>query len=142
MNAYVTSHFVRISLAALLLVGSSTCLAQHDPGLRGGPPGAGQPFQALTPMELSMFKEGLERAIQLEAVCDDCTDLVPGSALDPSQANFVTQTNSSGLGTRFNRDKCTVCHTQPALGGSGVFVVPNPQDPPNLYRPPENPMFD
>jgi CxxC motif-containing protein (DUF1111 family) len=142
MNAYVTSHFVRISLAALLLVGSSTCLAQHDPGLRGGPPGAGQPFQALTPIELSMFKEGLERAIQLEAVCDDCTDAVPGSALDPFQANFVTQTNSSGLGTRFNADQCTVCHNQPALGGSGGFVVPNPQDPPNLYRPPENPMFD
>jgi hypothetical protein len=89
-----------------------------------------------------MFKEGLERAIQLEAACDDCTDLVPGSALDPVKANFATQTNSSGLGVRFNADQCTVCHNQPALGGSGGFVVPNPQDPPSLYRPSENPMFD
>jgi CxxC motif-containing protein (DUF1111 family) len=54
----------------------------------------------------------------------------------------VTQTNSAGLGARFNGDQCTVCHNQPALGGSGGFMVPNPQDGAHRYRTPENPMFD
>jgi CxxC motif-containing protein (DUF1111 family) len=56
--------------------------------------------------------------------------------------NLATLTNSSGLGTRFNGDQCSVCHQQPAIGGSGGFLVPNPQDPPNKHRKPENPMFD
>jgi CxxC motif-containing protein (DUF1111 family) len=89
-----------------------------------------------------MFNEGQQRAIQLESGCDGCNDLVLGSFVDPAKANFVTLTNSSGLGARFNGDQCTVCHSQPALGGSGGFLVPNPQDPPSKYRPPENPMFN
>jgi hypothetical protein len=88
-----------------------------------------------------MFNEGLQRAIQLEAVCDDCNDVTLGSFVDPTKANFIVQTNSSGLGTRFNADQCTACHSRPALGGSGGFLVPNPQDPPAKYRPPENPEF-
>jgi hypothetical protein len=90
-----------------------------------------------------MFNEGLQRAVQLESVCDDgCSDLTVGSSIDLTKANLVTQTNSAGLGTRFNGDQCTVCHNQPALGGSGGFLVPNPQDPPSQYRTPENPMFN
>src|SRR5215831_6867147 len=116
--------------------------AQKDPGVRQGPPGAGAPLNGLTPIELSMFNEGLQRAIQLEAVCDDCSDLTLGAFIDPAQANFVTKTNSAGLGVRFNGDQCLACHNQPALGGSGGFLVPNPQDPPNQFRKPENPMFD
>jgi CxxC motif-containing protein (DUF1111 family) len=116
--------------------------AQQDPGVRSGAPGAGNPLPGLTPVELSLFNEGLQRATQLEAACDDCTDLTLGSFTDPQRANLVTQTNSAGLGARFNGDQCTVCHNQPALGGSGGFMVPNPQDPPNKYRTPENPMFD
>ncbi len=118
------------------------CLAQKDPGVRKGPPGAGTPLKGLTPIELQMFNEGLERAVQLEGVCDDCSDLTLGELTDLTKANLVTQTNSSGLGVRFNGDQCTVCHNQPALGGSGGLVVPNPQDPPNKFRTPENPMFD
>jgi hypothetical protein len=130
-------------LAAVALgLMSSICLAQQDPGMRPGPPGAGAPLPGLTPIELSVFNEGVQRAIQLEAVCDDCTDATLGSHVDPSKANLVTQTNSAGLGVRFNGDQCTVCHNQPALGGSGGFMVPNPQDPPGRQRPPENPMFD
>src|SRR5262249_11026892 len=95
----------------------------------------------LTDIELAMFNEGLQRAIQLEGVCDDCSDLTLGSLTDVSKANLVTETNSSGLGVRFNGDQCTVCHNQPALGGSGGFMVPNPQDPPSQHQRPENPMF-
>lgn len=128
-------------LIAILLVIAPVCLAQKDPGVRKGAPNAGTPLPHLTPIELDMFKEGLERAVQLEGVCDDCTDLTLGASTDLDKANLVTHTNSSGLGVRFNGDQCTACHNQPALGGSGGFLVPNPQDPPNQQLAPENPMF-
>jgi hypothetical protein len=128
--------------AMIVVFAPAVCLGQQDPGVRQGPPGAGGPLPGLTAIELSLFNEGLQRSIQLEAVCDDCTDLTLGTPIDPQQANFVTLTNSSGLGARFNADQCTVCHNQPALGGSGGFVVPNPQDPRETFRKPENPMFD
>jgi Di-haem oxidoreductase, putative peroxidase len=129
-------------LVVLIVVGSAVAIAQHDPGVRGGAPGGGAPLPGLTSVEMSIFKEGQQRAIQLEGACDDCSDLTLGTYVDPLQANLVTKTNSSGLGARFNGDQCTVCHNQPALGGSGGFMVPNPQDPPELFRRPENPMFD
>src|SRR6516162_4828454 len=131
-----------VSLVLFCLVMLSMGRAQKDPGVRPGPPGAGGPLNGLTPIELSMFNEGLQRAIQLEAVCDDCSDLTLGSFIDLAKAKLVYQTNSAGLGTRFNGDQCMGCHNQPALGGSGGFMVPNPQDPPNRQRAPENPMFD
>jgi hypothetical protein len=140
-------HFQRSLYLVVLIFSLATSPAtfaqKHakDPGPRPGPPGAGSPLPGLTPIELSMFYEGMQRAIQLEAVCDDCTDVTLGSYTDPVKGNLVTQTNSSGLGVRFNGDQCTACHNQPALGGSGGFMVPNPQDPPSQYQRPENPMF-
>jgi cytochrome c553 len=133
----------RWGLAAVLMLGAAAVgHAQKDPGMRAGAPGAGLPLKGLSPIELSMFNEGLNRALQLESVCDGCSDLTLGSTTDPAKGNLVTQTNSSGLGVRFNGDQCTACHNQPALGGSGGFMVPNPQDQPSQYRKPENPMFD
>jgi hypothetical protein len=125
-----------------LLLISSVCLAQRDPGVRPGQPGAGAPLARLTPVESLLFNESLQRSVQLEAACDDCSDVKLGSFTDPAKANLVTLTNSAGLGARFNGDQCTVCHNQPALGGSGGYMVPNPQDSPDRYRTPENPMFD
>src|SRR6516225_2371216 len=124
---------------ALALV--SLCIAQKDPSVRGGPPGAGGPLPGLTTNELALFSEGRLRTIQLESVCDTCSDVTLGSDTgeDP---NLATLTNSSGLGARFNGDQCSVCQMQPAIGGSGGFLVPNPQDPPSKRRKPENPMFD
>ena len=120
---------------------TSLSSAQKDPGVRGGPPGSGNPLPGLTQNELALFNEGRLRTIQLESVCDDCSDVTLGSdtGQDP---NLATLTNSSGLGARFNGDQCSVCHQQPAIGGSGGFLVPNPQDSPSKYRKPENPMFD
>jgi hypothetical protein len=129
-------------LVALATLITSIAFAQTDPGVRRGPPGAGAPLPGLTPIELQIFNEGVQRFIQLEAVCDSCMDGVLGQFTDPAQANLVTITNSAGLGARFNGDQCSVCHNQPALGGSGGFMVPNPQDSANRFRPPENPMFD
>ena len=117
------------------------CLAQKDPGVRGGAPGAGGPISGLQPNELALFTEGLARVTQLESVCDTCSDVTLGGNTheDP---NLATLTNSSGLGARFNGDQCSVCHQQPAIGGSGGFLVPNPQDGSGRFRTPENPMFD
>jgi CxxC motif-containing protein (DUF1111 family) len=138
-------HYLLRPVTLVVLTALTFCvpsLAQTDPGIRSGPPSAGDPLNGLTPVELSMFHEGFQRMIQLEGVCDHCSDLTLGSFIDPSKANLVTETNSSGLGVRFNGDQCSVCHNQPAVGGSGGFLVPNPQDPPEQQRRPENPMFD
>ena len=116
-------------------------LAQKDPGPRGGAPGAGGPIPGLHVNELTLFNEGKLRTVQLESVCDDCSDVTLG-ANTGEDPNLATLTNSSGLGARFNGDQCSVCHQQPAIGGSGGFLVPNPQDPPAQHRKPENPMFD
>jgi hypothetical protein len=100
---------------ALLITIPALCLAEKDAGVRQGAPGAGAPLKGLTPIELSMFNEGLNRALQLEAVCDGCGDLTLGSFTDPAKGNLVSQTNSSGLGVRFNGDQCTACHNQPVF---------------------------
>lgn len=130
------------TLLALLSMAAFPGFAQKDHGVRPGPPGAGNPLNGLTPIEQIMFDEGLQRAVQLEAVCDECSDDVIGSHTEPDKANLRSTTNSSGLGVRYNGDQCTACHNQPALGGSGGYLVPNPQDPPNRHRRPENPEFD
>ncbi len=135
-----TSRFVWRA-AIITLSFTCLCLAQKDPGVRGGPVGAGGPIKGLQDNELALFAEGIARITQLESVCDTCNDVTLGSDTheDP---NLATLTNSSGLGARFNGDQCSVCHQQPAIGGSGGFLVPNPQDPLIKRRPPENPMFD
>jgi di-heme oxidoreductase (putative peroxidase) len=132
---------VQSSVCIVAITLASLCFGQKDPGVRGGPPGAGDPIAKLTDNEKALFHEGKLRTTQLEAVCDDCNDVTLGSdtGQDP---NLATLTNSSGLGARFNGDQCSVCHQQPAIGGSGGFLVPNPQDPPGAFRKPENPMFD
>ena len=139
MRRYIS---IRALLAGVLSLSfSALCLAQKDPGVRGGPPGAGGPISGLQVNENALFVEGLKRVTQLESVCDTCNDVTLGgdTGQDP---NLATLTNSSGLGVRFNGDQCSVCHQQPAIGGSGGFLVPNPQDPPHRYKKPENPMFD
>jgi Di-haem oxidoreductase, putative peroxidase len=137
-----TTRFAAALIFTAAIAGPS--LAQTDPGVRGGPPGAGGPITSrispLSTEELYLFTEGMKRFNQLEAVCDVCSDGLLGADTgeDP---RLATKSNSSGLGARFNGDQCTVCHSQPAIGGSGGFAVPNPQDPPNQQRAAENPMF-
>ncbi len=92
---YRQIQWVRLlGVAALLLVAGLAIYAQKDPGVRQGAPGAGAPLKGLSPIELSMFSEGLSRALQLEGVCDGCSDIILGSPTDPAKGNLVTQTNS------------------------------------------------
>jgi hypothetical protein len=111
----------------------------RDPGVRGGAPGGGQPLPGLQVNEAKLFEEGLKRSAELEATCDTCSDITPGGETGENPL-LATKTNSAGLGSRFNGDQCIVCHSQPAIGGAGGFLVPNPGEP--NPRPPENPMFD
>jgi mono/diheme cytochrome c family protein len=135
-----SKHSIKVTLAICIscMVVSTSVLSLEDPGVRGGPPGSGQPVPGLNANELELFEEGKLRATELESTCNECSDVTPGSPTgeDPLLA---TKTNSAGHGSRFNGDQCIVCHSQPALGGSGGFLVPNPDDPNPL--PPENPMF-
>jgi cytochrome c551/c552 len=135
----------------------------HDPGVRGGfentsgmleyrgipiphpPVISPNPTTGATIQvnELASFEEGILRAGQLESTCDDCADVTDGAPvtglgeLDPIFPQF--HTNSNGLGARHSGDQCFVCHTQPTLGGSGGFLVPNPGEVKPML--PENPMF-
>jgi len=77
--------------------------AQVDPGIRGGPPGAGQPLATgMSAGDMAFF-----------------TSI--------ATATFTEVENvSSGLGPRFNLDSCAGCHAFPAVGGSSP-PTNNPQ---------------
>jgi CxxC motif-containing protein (DUF1111 family) len=68
-----------------------------DPGVRGGPAGAGGPLLGLTTDETAFFQDGASRFAQVE--------VVTGGA-------------NHGLGPRFNGNQCLQCHAQPAIGGT------------------------
>src|SRR5580698_9005586 len=94
--------------AAILVVSCGHASAQTvkvplDPGVRGGPAGAGGPLPGLTADESAFFRDGLARFADLEV---------------------VTGSNNNGLGPRFNSNQCLSCHAQPAAGGSSP--TPNP----------------
>jgi CxxC motif-containing protein (DUF1111 family) len=95
-------------LVAAILVACTHSTTQpaaevHDPGVRGGPPGAGDPLPGLTAEELRFFNDGRERFVESES---------------------VTGSGDIGLGPRFNSDQCASCHSQPALGGTSPAVNP------------------
>jgi CxxC motif-containing protein (DUF1111 family) len=71
----------------------------HDPGVRGGAPGAGGPLAGLTRAEMVFFARGLEDFNEAEDVAD-------------------------GIGPRMNLDGCGGCHAQPAIGGTSPAVNP------------------
>jgi CxxC motif-containing protein (DUF1111 family) len=75
-----------------------------DPGVRGGPPGAGGPLSGLTQDELQFFNDGLKRFADVEV---------------------VTGGDNNGLGPRFNSNACLTCHSQPAPGGTSPAMNPS-----------------
>jgi CxxC motif-containing protein (DUF1111 family) len=70
-----------------------------DPGVRGGPAGAGDHVAGLTTSQHAFFDQA---RIEFEE----------------------TEEVDEGLGPRFNLDSCVGCHSQPASGGSSPFVNP------------------
>ena len=134
-----TRRIRAVILCTTSMMVSICVLAQSDNGVRGGPPGAGGVLPGLQVNERKLFDEGQARAEELEATCNGCSDIVEGGNSGENPL-LATITNSAGHGARFNGDQCIVCHSQPVVGGSGGFLVPNPGDP--NPRQAENPMFD
>jgi len=79
--------------------------AAKDPGVRGGPPGAGGPLIGLTADETAFFKDGQSRFAEIEV---------------------VNGGSNNGLGPRFNSNQCFSCHSQPNMGGSSPAQNPLP----------------
>jgi CxxC motif-containing protein (DUF1111 family) len=71
----------------------------RDPGVRGGPAGAGGPLAGLTAKESQFFTASLAVFAEVEAAVD-------------------------GLGPTMNLDGCAGCHAQPATGGTSPAVNP------------------
>jgi CxxC motif-containing protein (DUF1111 family) len=93
-------------LAPLTTAQTTTITPVQDPGVRGGPPGAGGPIQGLSKAEQSFFNNGQTRFLEVDSV-----------------SGTITNTGS-GLGPRFNMDQCAGCHAQPATGGTSPFTNP------------------
>ena len=78
----------------------------RDPGVRGGPAGAGGPLSGLTEAEQRFFDAGLTAFQEVNSVQGTIPETGPG------------------LGPRFNFDSCAGCHVHPAVGGSSPSVNP------------------
>jgi CxxC motif-containing protein (DUF1111 family) len=112
---YLTSRFNKLALLPLVLATSGFAQSPtpistggsgggaSDPGIRGGPAGAGQPFATgLTANDLLFFNSvGVPAFVEVDAV-------------------------ANGLGPRFNLDSCAGCHAFPAVGGASP-PANNPQ---------------
>ena len=70
-----------------------------DPGVRGGPAGAGGPLPNLSAAELAFFNSAAVRFENVDAV-------------------------ANGLGPGFNLNSCSGCHASPATGGSSPATNP------------------
>ena len=100
VGAIVPKKLGGVFVAALLTCScilSQTKPGPVDPGVRGGPPGAGGPLKGLTTDETAFFQDGQSRFAEIE--------VVQGGS-------------NNGLGPRFNSNQCLSCHTQPAGGGT------------------------
>src|SRR5207248_2351556 len=97
---------VMLMCITLLLTGMA--LAQTDPGVRGGAPGAGAPFASVTANanQAAFFQAGLAQF---------------------NEEQIVQGGDNNGLGPRFNMDSCGACHSQPAAGGTSAAVNPQSQ---------------
>src|SRR5260370_3898837 len=88
--------------------------AQHDPGPRGGPKGAGGGFPTLNADEKVMFATGLNPFNEVQSVSG-------------------TIENGNGLGPTFNGNSCAQGHAEPEVGGTSAGFTskinprPNPQ---------------
>ncbi len=105
-SRFVTAGHAFKGLATLLSI-AGCCLAQTDPGPRGGSAGAGGGFSGLNATEQAFFTAALDRFKEVDSVSGN----VPGEA-------------GVGLGPTFNANSCAACHAQPAIGGTSPFINP------------------
>jgi CxxC motif-containing protein (DUF1111 family) len=95
--------------------GGTTPLGK-DPGPRAGAAGAGSFYPTLDADEQAFFTAAMERFGEVDSV-----------------SGTVSGEPGVGLGPTFNGNACTMCHAQPAIGGSSPGMtspqapIPNPQ---------------
>jgi CxxC motif-containing protein (DUF1111 family) len=94
---------VAVAFTTSVYTFGQTRSAPVDPGVRGGPAGAGTPLKGLTADETAFFQDGQARFADVEV---------------------VTEGSNNGLGPRFNSNQCFSCHSQPAAGGSSPAQNP------------------
>ncbi|MGA2888646.1 MAG: di-heme oxidoredictase family protein [Terracidiphilus sp.] len=94
---------VAITLATCGPIFAQTKIGPVDPGVRGGPAGAGGPLHGLTADETAFFQDGQTRFAEVEVVANGA---------------------NNGLGPRFNSNQCLSCHSQPSGGGTSPLQNP------------------
>ncbi len=99
MNKTTLATAILVALSVGLIGVPSAQFVARDPGLRGGPAGAGGALDGLSSAQKAFFVAGLADFEEREGIAD-------------------------GLGPRFNLDSCGGCHLQPANGGSSPAVNP------------------
>ena len=95
------------SVSLVFLGLSGLALAPHDPGVRGGPPGAGGPFPTLNATEMALFEAALLRFQEVDSV-----------------SGTISGESGVGLGPTFNANSCAMCHVFPAIGGTSPAINP------------------
>jgi CxxC motif-containing protein (DUF1111 family) len=117
------THFARALLLAsvasamvgvIAFSGSALAQAVQDPGVRGGPPGAGGPLPNLIPGGLGFFQASTNFFTQVNSVTGSINDGAPIGAPN----------GGPGLGPRYNLNQCSGCHAQPAVGGTSPKINP------------------
>jgi len=106
LDARATASLICVATLVILLLGSVSVSAQKDPGVRGGPAGAGTAITGLSTSQTNLFTLGSQLFVQTASV----TGSISGTRL--------------GLGPRYNAVICSVCHNQPAVGGTSPSVNP------------------
>jgi hypothetical protein len=105
-----------LSVATILILAPDSALwaqTATDPGVRGGPAGAGSFQSKLTQFEKDSECPAQQTFMQTIGVP---TGWVTNTSCPGSAYPVVIQ--AGGLGPAFNSNSCASCHSQPALGGS------------------------
>jgi CxxC motif-containing protein (DUF1111 family) len=114
IRACLPASIVLTIVGAVALPGLVLAQVAQDPGVRGGPPGAGGPLPNLVPGGKGFFEAATSFFTQVNSVTGSIDD---GAPLDVADGG-------PGLGPRFNLNQCSGCHAQPAVGGTSPKVNP------------------
>src|SRR5215472_5117685 len=95
------------SQSALAQAAGATFAGPRDPGVRGGPAGAGGPLAGLNTGEKAFFAATKDVFQEIDSV-----------------SGTIAGEDGKGLGPRFNMNSCSGCHAQPDVGGTSPFVNP------------------
>jgi CxxC motif-containing protein (DUF1111 family) len=114
IRAWLLASLATAMVAAAAWTGPASAQAVQDPGVRGGPPGAGGPLPNLVPGGAGFFTAAQSFFTQVFSVSGTINDGAPIGAPN----------GGPGLGPRYNLNQCSGCHSQPAIGGTSPKINP------------------